>query len=402
MNFLNYQIEDLKSSGGFHTAKEICSQPELWEKTYLKLLKEKGRIEIFFEKVLSNECLHVILTGAGSSAFIGEALEGAFRKKWAIPCQAISTTKIITHPENYFIKSGPTLLISFARSGDSPESVATIELAKEYCDELYELNITCNRDGNLAKNAGNEKSYVFLLPEETNDRSLAMTSSFSSMLLAGLLILHIGEIEQMKPIVRKIRDFGNYILTESLPCLKKIAETDFKRIVFLGSGSLFGVAHESHLKVQELSDGYIIGKFDSFLGFRHGPKAVVNDTTLIVYLLSNKAYAKLYELDMVQSVNKTAAGEKSVAIGNGYNEDEFKFDFSIEFPGGTADIPEDFLSVFYVIPAQIIGFYKSLNLGLSPDNPSKCGSITRVVQGVKIYNSKEFECDDLQINTLII
>lgn len=387
MRYLNYPIEELKLNGALHTAKEICSQPDLWEKTYIKLVEEKERILGFLEKVWKDDCVNVVLTGAGSSAFIGEALVGKFQKDWGVSCRAIDSTHIVTHPENYFIKTRPTLLISFARSGDSPESVAAVDVAKENCNNLYQLNITCNEDGNLAKNTGDKNSCVFLLPEETNDRSLAMTSSFSSMLLAGLLIANIKEIGQMMPLIKKVQDFGNYILDEYLLSLKKIAEMDYERMVFLGSGSLFGVAHESHLKVQEMSDGKVICAFDSFLGFRHGPKAIVNDSTVIVYLFSNNPGAIRYELDLVRSVNETDAGEKSVAIGNGYDKKEFNFDFSIDLPKETVDIPEDFLPVFYILPAQIIAFYKSLSLNLSPDSPSKQGSISRVVQGVKIYDS---------------
>jgi len=279
------------------------------------------------------------------------------------------------------------LLISFARSGDSPESVAAVELAKEYCDKLYEFNITCNKEGALAKKTGDTNSYVLLLPEETNDLSLAMTSSFSSMLLAGLLLLNIDEIWQMEPIIKKIQHFGNFILNECLPDLRKIADMNFGRMVFLGSGPLTGIAQESQLKVQEMTDGQIICKHNSFLGFRHGPKVVVNNKTVVVYLFSNNTLTKRYELDLVRSVKETKAGEMSVAIGCTYEENEFNFDFSIQFPGGTEDIPEYFLTVFYILPAQIIGFYKSLSLGLSPDSPSKSNSISRVVQGVKIYKS---------------
>jgi tagatose-6-phosphate ketose/aldose isomerase len=387
MKYLNFEIEDLKANGGFYTAKEISSQPALWEKTYLKLAEEKNHVLKFLEKVFENDHTDVILTGAGTSAFIGEVLAGPFQKKWNVSCRAVGTTEIITHPENYFFRKRPTLLISFARSGDSPESVAAIELANKHCEKLYELNITCNPHGELAKMAGNGNSYVFLLPEETNDQSLAMTSSFSSMLLAGLLILNIRDLEQLASVVTKISDFGTSVFTEHLPSLKKAADMNFDRMVFLGSGPLFGLAHESHLKVQELSDGKIICKFDSFLGFRHGPKAVVNNSTVVVYLLSNNAYARPYELDLVKSVYETAAGEKTIAIGNGYDETKFRFDIAIRFPDHINDIPEEFLAVFYILPAQIIGFYKSLNLGLSPDSPSKRGSISRVVQGVKIYHT---------------
>lgn len=385
MEYLNYQIKDLQLKGGFHTAKEINSQPGLWEETYSKLLEEKPRVLSFLEKFWDEPDPRVILTGAGTSAFIGETLAGPLQKKWGIPCQAIDTTDIVTHPDNYFIQSKPTLLISFARSGDSPESLQAVRLAKGHCGKLYELNLTCNAEGSLAKNTKGEDSCLFLLPEQTNDKSLAMTSSYSSMLLAGLLIMNIRELAQMAPIVSKARELGQYILDKCLPGLKKIAEMNFGRIVFLGSGPLFGVAHESHLKVQELSNGKVVGKFDSFLGFRHGPKAIVNPSALVVYLLSNNAYSNLYELDLIRSVKATAAGEMSVVIGNYYDEQEFRFDLAVKFPGGTEDIAEEFLSLPYVLPAQIIGFYKSLALGLSPDSPSTNTSISRVVQGVKIY-----------------
>lgn len=388
MKYLNSEVAELKLRGGIHTAKEISSQPDLWRKTYSRLLEEKDQIEEFLGKVWKSNCSYVILTGAGTSAFIGESLVVPFQKKWGIPCRAIATTDIITHPENYFIKTAPTLLISFARSGDSPESVATVKMAREHCDTLFELNITCNKEGELAKAAENKNSHVFLLPEEANDNSLAMTSSFSSMLLAGLLILNIGEIKQLKDIVNKISELGDYILDKKCHDLQKIATMNYERMVFLGSGPLFGIAHESHLKVQEMTDGKVICKYDTFLGFRHGPKAVVNNSTVIVYLFSNNAYSSLYEIDLVKSVLETNAGEKSIAVGYpiGKEADDLKYDLSIQFPGGTKELPEEFLSMVYILPAQIIGFYKSLSLGLSPDSPSKRGAISRVVQGVKIYN----------------
>ena len=216
------------------------------------------------------------------------------------------------------------------------------------------------------------------------------------MLLSGLLILNIEKIDEMLPIVSELQKFGNIILNEYLPTLRKIAEMDFQRMVFLGSGPLFGTAHESHLKVQELSDGKVICKFDSFLGFRHGPRAVVNGSTLIFYLLSSNKHAKKYELDLIRSVNETHTGAKTIAIGDGYDAAELNIDFPIQLPESLNDLPEEFLSVFYILPAQIIGFFKSLHLGLSPDSPSKAGAITRVVQGVKIYTLNpvdEFSAD---------
>jgi len=391
MEYLNCEVEYLKTKGGYYTAKEISSQPALWLKTYSKLVTEKKAISDFLRKVLEQDHPYIILTGAGTSAFIGEALLGPYQKKWGVYTRAIATTEIITHPEDYFLCSRPTLLISFARSGDSPESLATIELADKYCEDLYKLNITCNKEGELALKSNGNNSYVFLLPEETNDRSLAMTSSFTSMLLAGLLILNIKNIEALRSLVTQLQDCGQFILNECIHDLRSLATSDFKRMVFLGSGPLFGAAHESHLKVQELSDGNVVCTYDSFLGFRHGPRAVVKNETIVAYLLSNEPYVKKYEIDLIRSINETSANVRSIAIGNDFNAGELSIDLSVEFPNGTRDIPEEFLSVFYVLPAQIIGFFKSISLGLAPDSPSNSGSITRVVQGVKIYSGSRDE-----------
>jgi tagatose-6-phosphate ketose/aldose isomerase len=206
------------------------------------------------------------------------------------------------------------------------------------------------------------------------------------MLLAGLLILNIDHIGEMLPVVKQVQQQGNFILDNCLGFLKELAGTNFERMVYLGSGPLFGVAHESHLKVQELSDGKVICTYDSFLGFRHGPRAVVKDDTVVFYLLSNNCHSRKYELDLIRSVNETAKGHRSVAIGTDFDPTELKIDVPILLSADTSLVPEEFLSVFYVMPAQIIGFFKSLSLGLSPDSPSNSGSITRVVQGVTIYD----------------
>ena len=385
MKYLNIDTKDLELKGAYYTAKEISSQPDMWSKTYERVREEKDQLKQFLDKIVEKDDPFIILTGAGTSAFIGEALAGPLQKRWKVCTRSIATTDIITHPEDYFIRSKPTLLVSFARSGDSPESLATVKLAETHCDDLYQLIITCNKSGELAVKSRSENTYVFIRPEETNDRSLAMTSSFSSMLLAGLLIMNLDNIENLQPVIESLCDCGRFILRENLLQLKSIATIDFKRAVFLGSGPLFGVAHESHLKVQELSDGKVICKYDSFLGFRHGPRAIVDKSTLITYILSNNGHARRYELDLIRSIDESQTGAKSVGVGQDLDKLGVKFDFTVKFPECAANVPEEFYSVIYILPAQIIGFYKSLDLGLEPDSPSKGGSISRVVQGVTIY-----------------
>ena len=370
-----------------HMAKEISSQPKLWNETYENVLARKAQITDFLNEIYQIKNVQIILTGAGTSAFIGEILQHSFNKNTGIPIKAIPTTDLVTHPRDFFQKTIPTLLISFARSGDSPESLATYELAEKLHDTIYHLIITCNPEGKLANVALNKKNtFIFLMPEGTNDKALAMTSSFTSMTLAGLLISDIKNIEKNEQDVRKLIEFGEIILDKFGKELSEVAEMPFKRIVFLGSGPLKGTAKESHLKVLELTDGQINCQYDSFLGFRHGPKAVIDKSTLLIYLFSQDPYVYKYEVDLVNSINSNEHFLFSIGIGQCLNQPgNLGLNSSIDLCSGQNKIPDDLFAICSVIPAQILGFYKSIALGLMPDSPSQNGGIHRIVQGVTIY-----------------
>jgi tagatose-6-phosphate ketose/aldose isomerase len=374
----------LKSKGAFFTAKEIAGQPELWKKTLKCVNDHRSELLQFIQSCFEKEDLEIILTGAGTSAFIGDVLEGPFQQKTGKRTRAVPTTDLVTHADQYFFSERPILLISFARSGNSPESVAAVNLANDLCKNIYHLIITCNREGALAKKCRSSNCHVFFLPVEADDQSLAMTGSFTSMLLTGSLLPRIEKMEEVKEIVSLLIKSANLIMDEYLDSIKHIASLPFERAVFLGSGPMQGIACESHLKLQELSDGNVICKYDSFLGFRHGPKAVIDSKTLIIFQFSNNSYVKQYELDLVKDIN---SGERGIArVGIGENvEPALDLDYKISFNNSNYSLQEDYLSIISVLPAQMIGFFKSLNLGLKPDTPSASGTITRVVEGVEIY-----------------
>lgn len=372
------------STGGLQTSREILQQPKLWRETYDLILRQKSSLDHFLKEAYSNDNLEVILTGAGSSAFIGKILQGPFQKNTGKRTSAIATTDLLSHPEEYFSKENATLMISFARSGDSPESVAAVNLANLLCKKVYHLIITCSATGKLALETKTPGSYVFILPKHAADQSLVMTGSFTSMLLSALLISQICNIEELGKHVGLLSSYAERIINEYTVGLKKVAELNFDRVVILGSGPLQGAARESHLKIQELSAGKVICTCDSFLGFRHGPKAVISPSTLLIYLFSNNDYAHQYEIDLVKSVNEGERGIFSIGVSE-QPVKEIDLGLAIELANGNEKLNEGFLAICSVLPAQILGYFKSLQLKLKPDNPSENGAITRVVQGVTIY-----------------
>ncbi|CAN5337579.1 SIS domain-containing protein [soil metagenome] len=377
----------IEETNAIHTRKEIEGQPNLWVKTVEQINSDK-RIDDFLKPLYKKVTLNVVLTGAGSSSFIGETVETYFRFMPGVNARAISTTTLVTHFKNLVDSDTPLLLISFARSGNSPESNAVVHIADRYCSDIHHIAITCNPKGKLAQTVSQlENGLTIVLPPESEDKGLAMTGSFTSMILTALYIANSKKTENQIQIIGNIASSAKNVIKSCSSGLKSLSFKAFDRIVFLGSGPLEGISKESHLKVQELTDGEVVGKFDSFLGFRHGPKAVVNDRTVIVFLFSSDEKVFRYERDLVNEIQKDDVAMHCIGVFcNQDQADELDFDQKIVFDLKKESRESPFCSILYVIPAQILGLYKSLDLGLDPDFPSKNNMISRVVQGVTIYN----------------
>jgi D-galactosamine 6-phosphate deaminase/isomerase len=384
MTYFDIKEDDLTQLGAIHTAREIWNQPSVWASTYQKFISEKKEINSFREDVLK-QCNKIILTGAGTSAYIGYSLEGTFQRHTGITTVSIPTTHLVTHPKDYLDKDQNTLVISFARSGNSPESVAAVKLIDNICKNVSHLVITCDEEGQLAHYQSENPKFTIVLPPESNDKSLAMTSSYTSMLLTGLLFARRQQPEELEKQISNLVEFGTSLIQKKSEEIKEIATLNFERAVFLGSGPLFGTSTESSLKLQELTDGNIICKNDSFLGFRHGPKAVIDEKTIVMFLFSNKECVQRYEKDLFRDMQKGKNPMRLIGVSESPVKD-IDLDKKIYCSDSPTEFDEDFLSIIAVLPAQMLGLFKSMELGLKPDNPSISGAISRVVTGVTIYN----------------
>lgn len=394
--FINETDEKLKELGVYHTHREISHQPDLWKEAFLYLQREKERIQSFFSSITQkHKSVKVILTGAGTSAFVGDTVAPYLSKvcdNQQFNIQSIPTTNIVSNPTYYLEENIPTIMVSFARSGNSPESVAAVELGEQLVKDFYQIHITCNPEGFLAKKAENQtKSLLLLMPEGSNDQSFAMTSSFSCMMLSVLLVFQIEKLDQLESTVNWTVQSGKNVFENAVTDLKKISLLPFKNIIYLGSGGLLGLSHEASLKMLELTDGDVFAYFESPLGFRHGPKTILNDQSIAVVFISDNEYTQKYDLDILKELyaEKKRSQLKVLAISNQFMEEAKEnsdFYFSISSENADQPINDDvWLSFPFIIHAQILAVYKSLNLNFTPDNPVPNGSVNRVVQGVTIY-----------------
>ena len=368
-----------------HTIREIEHQPRMWMETFRIIRERAADIERFAAVNRIDKATRIVLTGAGTSAFVADTAACLFMHDGFGQARSVATTDIVSAPAD-FLSPDDRLFISFARSGNSPESVAACHIARKFCCDAHHLVITCNPDGELAREADPEKDLVIVLPDGTNDRSLAMTSSFTSMLIACLLCKNIRNMSAEQASLEAAAAFAARILEDDVTAaLQKMTEKKIYRAVFLGSGALKGIACESHLKLQELTDGQIMCSFDSFMGLRHGPKAVVNEHTLVVYLLNDDPYTRRYESDLIDQVGKENNPAAQIIVSltpSGITEG---IDFEIDAPASDDLAAGEYKYVPYVLAGQLLGYFFSLSKGLDPDKPSVRGTISRVVSGVKIY-----------------
>lgn len=231
-----------------------------------------------------------------------------------------------------------------------------------------------------------DNAYAITLTEETHDQSFAMTSSFSNMMLATLMCLSLDRLDDIASEVEAIIPATSDLLdTRFVELEDLVKEYDFKRIVYLGANTLKGIAQESALKMLELTAGEVATMFDTPLGFRHGPKSIINDDTLTVMFLSDDAYSYGYELDLIKEMSAQRKGNKILVVTS-LHRPEVKglVDYYYSF-GNEEKHNNMYLGFSYIALAQVIAFFKSLALNITPDNPCPTGEVNRVVQGVTLY-----------------
>jgi len=373
MKYLGHPQAELETAGGIWTAREISQQPAVWPKIHSQLSSHAATLRAWLRPLLDRKDLRIVLTGAGTSAFIGETLAPALKQATRLRVEAIATTDLVGSPDTWLAESAPTLFVSFARSGNSPESLAAVNLAEQLVRDRHHLIVTCNREGELYRRAQKlPNAHVLLLPEETDDRGFAMTSSFTGMVLAAALAFDALSQEEAGAIAQ----WGAGVLDTRVPLIEELARAGFERVVYLGGQEFKGLAREAALKMLELSDGNMVALAETPLGFRHGPKTIVNGKTLVVMFLSNDPYARQYEADLLRELRADGVAGRVVALGAAEEG------ISVGAPATASNLA---LCFPYAVFAQTFAFLRSLSLGLRPDTPNARGVVNRVVQGVSIY-----------------
>jgi len=390
LSLINLNSEEKANRGLSYTPSEIIQQPVTWKTTFVSFQRVRKELEIFLlsagVKLEPGKRPIVFLIGAGTSDYIGKALVHVLENKWQCQVSAVASTDLLTNFDDYILADRSYLWVSFSRSGQSPEGVAVLEKALEHHRNIFHLIVSCNEKGRMIQAHRDDKRvFGLLLDDAVNDRGLAMTSSFSNMIVCGQCMANLWSINEYESILHALITSGGKFLSAAADTAGALSNGPYTRACFVGSGSLKAVARESALKVSELTAGLVQTMSESTLGLRHGPIAALNEETLFVSYISSDARRQKYELDLLREIGKKDVVRTRVAVGlSPANEIREESEYFVT-PGTQLAIPDAYRPPLDVIFGQLLGLFFSIRCNLKPDVPSPSGIISRVVQKFDIY-----------------
>ncbi|MGH2349571.1 MAG: SIS domain-containing protein, partial [bacterium] len=169
---LSLPVSEQQHRGYFHTLREICQQPLTWLETGTAAIASLPVLRSTLSRVAGDGVSgSIVLTGSGSSVYAGECLAPFLQSALRVPASAVPAGEVLTHPHGSLPPRGPFLLVSLARSGNSPESCGVLDSVREVSTGGHHLVITCNRQGRLATSyAGDPRVFTLVLGDATCDR----------------------------------------------------------------------------------------------------------------------------------------------------------------------------------------------------------------------------------------
>ena len=380
-DLLSKPEQDQREQGYFYTLREIRQQPATLLATCDIMLQARNTLNEFVHGVRL-----VLLTGSGSSEYAGDCVRLPLQAELRVSAESMGSGIILTHSTKVLPPERPALMLSFARSGDSPESVGALSLTLEDEPEIRHLVLTCNKAGALAHRfRENARVRVIVLDETTNDRSLVMTSSFTGLVLAARFLGFLNTPDIYRSVCERVSRLAQHVIEDHFGSIAQVAKMSFRRALFLASAARFAAAREAALKMLEMTAGRITTLCETYLGLRHGPMSYVHEDCLIVCFLSSDPLVRAYEADLIRELNHKQLGLSKLIVGEDIPHNLLRnTDVAVECPG-LAEIGDDNACVIDVIVGQLLGFFRCLKEGLRPDSPSEHGVITRVVENFTLH-----------------
>ncbi len=341
-----------------HTRREIVSQPEVWRATLEAFGAKRASLKAFLERVAFD---HILVTGCGSTHYLSMTAAAILGHRARTPARPLPASELWLFAP--LMPAQRTLLLAVSRSGTTTETLRAVERCQAAsCGPV--VAVTCYPDSTLAEMA----DFVLVAPD-AQEVSVAQTRSFTSMVLLvqgldGVLAGDGAMLERLGQLPTILGDLMGRL--EGLP--ERIgADQSIERLFFLGGGPLHGMACEAMLKTKEMSLSYAEAFYP--LEFRHGPMSMVNETTLVVGLVSDTALRQ--ELRVLQDMQGLGARVLAM-VDDAAVLGDWQPDYVVELRSG---LDEWERAPLYLPPLQLAALHRSLAKGLNPDEPKNLSAV---------------------------
>ena len=333
-------------NNSFHTYNEIKSQTAAWAQA----IEVASHIHL----PAAGDYDQVLFTGCGSTYYLSLAAAALYQELTGCPGRAVPAGELVLNAKTV-LTDQKTLLVAISRSGTTSETVKAVKNFK--AQKRGEVLVISNYDEALSKLAD-----IKIVISRGQEQSVAQTRSFASMYVAAcVLCARMAGRNDLVEAMVNLPEVGNGVISHYESVAKEIGENlEFDRFYFLGSGIRYGLACEVNLKMKEMTLTH--SEPFHFLEFRHGPMSMVNQSAIVIGMLSDANY--LHEVKVLSEM-KTLGGTV-ISIGEQNADIDFK-----------SEIPESVGGVLYLPFLQLMAFYRSLAKGLNPDRPNH---LTAVIQ----------------------
>lgn len=345
---------------GQHTYEEILSQPESWGQTVARIAQLTPQIEQLWRQRAWRQ---VILTGCGSPYYMSLAAAALFQGLSGMPCRGAPASELWLNPAANYPAQGDTLLIAISRSGQTTEVINAVQ-AFRAARRGAVVTIVCEPNTPVSGLGDLQIELPW-----AREKSVAQTRSFASMYVAASSLAAIcAGRDDLIAAIGRLPEIGSRLIGEyGARCQAIGANLDLERFYLLGSGLRYGLACELSLKMKEMTLSH--SEPFHFLEFRHGPKSMVNERTLLVGLLSSQNARQeglvIREMKELGAQTLVLAEEEGLAPA----------DHPVAF--GSA-LPEEARGVLYLPLMQLAAYGRSLAKGLNPDAPTNLDAVVRL------------------------
>lgn len=364
---LEMSLEAIEKGGFDHfMLKEIYEQPKVIADALRgRMNAEQGWIKLGGLNEYSNRIVNaqrILITACGTSWHSGLIGEYLIEDLARVPVEVEYASEF--RYRNPIINEND-VVIAISQSGETADTLAAIELAKERRALIYGI---CNVIGSSIARMSHAGSYTHAGPEI----GVASTKAFTAQItILTLIALQIAK-EKDTVSATKLREILYEL--ENMPAkieqtlkldaqIQEIAKEykDAGNFLYLGRGYNFPVALEGALKLKEIS--YIHAEGYPAAEMKHGPIALIDDAMPVVFLATNvSAYEKI--ISNIQEV-KARKGKVIAVVNEGDTHIRSLADHVIEVPA-----TEEVLSpLVTIVPLQLLSYHIAILRGCNVDQP---------------------------------